>query len=154
MHGQAHRRAPVGEGLQVVERRGRGQRTGLVGPQRAHQAAHRAEGLGAGRLDPGEGVGGDLGLLGPHRLRGLGLHDDPGHVVGDDVVELPGDGQPLVLADEIEVAAALVVDPSQVQPHPRRQGEAEAVGDEEQAVVADVVAGLEHRDEGRCRRRR
>jgi hypothetical protein len=68
-------------------------------------------------------------------------------VVGDDVVELAGDGEPLVLAHEIEVAAALVIHPAQVQPHPCREGEAEAVRGDAQAVVADVRAGIEHRDE-------
>ena len=98
--------------------------------------------------------GATSGCSRPHRLRGLGLHDDAGDVVGDDVVELPGDGEPLVLAHVVEVAAALVVDPSQVQPGPRGQGEAEGVGDDEQAVVADVVAGPDHGDEAGGRRRR
>ena len=51
---------------------------------------------------------------------GLGLHDDAGHVVGDDVVQLPGQLQALVAAGGIDRELVAGVDEPQPYPHAER----------------------------------
>lgn len=101
--GEAQIGAPLRQVLELVEC-GEGSE-GPVCPERSHQSAHRSERLGAGRLDLRHRRPRRRRSVVPHRLRRLRLHDDAGDVVGNDVVQLPGDGDALVLAGLVVSAA-------------------------------------------------
>ncbi len=102
-HGEA-----FGESADVGEAGdgGGGGRVAVVLAEDLDQAAHRAEGLVPGGLDPAEDLAGafrgDVGEAG-----GPCLDDDPGDVVGDEVVEFAGQLQAFGGADGAQVAYAL-----------------------------------------------
>ena len=132
--GQPDRGAAGGEGSEVIDRGRRRQRAVLPAAEGADQPAHRTERLPAGGFDVYERLPGLVRLIRPHLLGGLGLHDDPGDVVRDDVVQLAGDRQPLVLAHAVEVAPPVRVDPAEVEADPGGDGEPEPEHDRHEAA--------------------
>ncbi len=100
--GHGHRQAGAAEGvgqlLQAAQaRRGFGGGLGVAAlAEQADGGAEFVERAAAGLADVREGL---LGLVGPlvHDVRGdTGLHVHQGDVVGDDVVQIAGDPQPLL----------------------------------------------------------
>ena len=93
--GQAHRQLMtvghrhVGHCPQVIDRR-RGIELGVrrFVTQCPDHRAHRGECIAPGADDSVERPLGRIGMLGSNKLSSLGLHDDAGHVVSNDVVEL------------------------------------------------------------------
>ncbi|GAA3473809.1 hypothetical protein GCM10018965_083620 [Nonomuraea roseola] len=136
----------LGEQAQVGEG-GAGGAGGLVlRAQHADQAAHRGE-----RLDPrvGDGVEGGGDRLGLHlgdRSGGLGLDHDAGDVVGDQVVQLPGQLQTFGAADGVDGLDAPLLLEAQVAADARRRGPADEQheGEGQAAVVIVAHAALGH----------
>ena len=117
--------------------------------QHAEQAAHLGErAAGCGR----DGVEGRRGLVGPvveHVGADAGLHGDHRHRVGDDVVELLGDPQPL-LGEDSGRALALDIGPllGLAQPDLDRLAtgphrDPNRPGDTEERHVAEHAEGIE-----------
>ena len=97
---QVDRQRPAGRlRHQIVElgqpRLGR-EFVGLAGAaQEPEQAVHLDDGLAAGGLDRAQGLGRLVGLAVHHPPGRPRLHPHETHVVGHDVVQLPGDADPL-----------------------------------------------------------
>jgi hypothetical protein len=111
--------AVTGEAVhQVAELFGAGREpVGVVGvSEEADHPAHGGQGVGPGRLDPGQGAFQGLGTFGGNETCCLGLDDDAGNVVGDHIVELSGQFQALVASGGVDSRPAVRVEGA--QPHP------------------------------------
>ena len=83
---------------------------GRIGAEKSDQPAYGGERLDASGLDVGEGsIGGRPGFRTTCVAACLGQHDDAGDVVADDVVELPGEVEALVLASLRDAHPPLVL---------------------------------------------
>ncbi len=89
--GRAGARVSLGEGVHIGQSGERPTACGVL-PQDVDQAAHRAQGLAAGGLDPFEG-GVRPWPVECGEAGGAGLDDDAGDVVGDHVVQFAGEFQ-------------------------------------------------------------
>ena len=119
--GQMHRqfaalgRRHLGHRPQVVERCRRHElaiRRLLA--QRADHRPHRRQRVATGGGDARQGALGGVRLRCGDELGSLGLDDDAGHVMGDDVVQLASDGEPFLVADLLSLLELTGVEHPQV----------------------------------------
>ena len=102
-----------------------------------------AEGVGAGRLDARQRrLQPSPGRLRGDQPGGLGLDHDAGDVVGDDVVQLPGEFQALVAAGGIDRELAADIDEAQPHSHAERA----APGQQPEERQREDVLGRERRN--------
>ena len=103
---------------QLVERGEVGlRRRARVGAQHAQHPAQLGE-RRRGRCRPPSAIAcpAPLGPRREHLLRGLGLHGDHAHVVGDDVVQVAGDAHPLVGRGPLHGLVAVRDEPARPAP--------------------------------------
>ena len=115
-------------------------------------------------FDRSEGIGDRFRVGVAHEVGGLRLHDDAGHVVGDEVVEIARDRQAFLLAHPCRPFDRAAVDAAEVE----ARGEGGGVSDREEDVDDNrgrnesprTVRAYERdsadrdRDRDRCHRRR
>ena len=125
--------------------------------QGADHRSHRRQRSAAGQDDSVERPLRRFRVVAGHQLRSLCLHHDSCHVVGDDVVQLPGDREALLVADVRLLLELSCVEHSQV-PTDGDDGDPGAGTEEEQLVgvptlVAPFDDGVEREPEGQDRGR-
>lgn len=57
-----------------------------------------------------------VGLLAEHDLGGVGVHHDAGDVVGDDIVQLPGQGKAFASPDRLDDGLPAILHKAQDEP--------------------------------------
>ena len=163
--GQMHRQfAAIGRrhlchGPQIVERCRRHELAiRFLFPQRTDHRPHRRQRIATRGGDSCQGALGGVRLAVGDELGGLGLHDDARHVMGDNVVQFPSDGQPFLVTDLLSLFELTGVENTQVpagsddRTAGSRAQEKHDVGVE--TLVAPFDERRQHRAEGDDRRQR
>ncbi|SEQ83643.1 hypothetical protein SAMN05216195_103172 [Lentzea flaviverrucosa] len=144
--GHVHRRLPRRRAHHVTEREARG-RQRFVAAQHADQAARGGQGLGRRVFDMVVELGGVLDgrrRVGGQRLGRAGPHHDAGDVVRHQVVQVPRELQPVLVADAFQLAAVPGVRVAQDQAQHQRGAPGHRGGHGEHRVEAVAHDGSEH----------